>query len=173
MKTLSPSVRHPSTEAGDTVLDDRMDARVFDIDPLGAEARILPHLMTAQLQSTASFLFSYQSLQMASSCDFPETSCTHDDILRAQSLLLAKQATTLRDVLRIDDIYAHPLIRRDSILSGHRIRSFAGAPLRGPQEQLIGVICTADTTARWWTDRDIRIVRRIVAQFEARRLSQP
>ncbi len=171
LKTLFPSNRPISGEEDDTLLVERTNAAGISIDVRSAQARILPHLMTAQLQSTASFLFSFQDLQSAYSRDLQGTSDTHDDILQAQSLLLATHATTLYDVLRIDDIYTHPLIRHGDLLSGHRIRSFAAAPLRAPEKQLIGVICTVDTIERWWSARDIRIIRRIVAQFEARHLS--
>ena len=140
-------------------------------DPASVQTQALPHLLTAQLQSTASFLFCADEIDERPHPAASAAPALHDDILRAQARLLAAHAACLYDVLKIDDIYAHPLIGRGDILSGHRLRAFAGAPLRDPQQRLIGVICTVDTTARRWSDRDIGIVRRIVAQFTSRRLS--
>lgn len=143
----------------------------YDCDAPELEARAMSFLRLADAPFTAGFLFSKDDLDPARVEKTYISSALHDDIARAQALILARHVTTLHNVLAIDDIYAHPLIRRRDILSGHRLRAFAAAPIRCANNQLISVICTADTTIRRWTARDIRILQRIVAQFEERCLS--
>lgn len=176
MKTRARSDQTIASPPGDVSLTAPRVARVL-VSPETerverAQKQILPHLLAAQAQTTAAFLFLPDDLAGATQIPDRAGHGSHDDILRAQALLLATHVSTLYGVLSIDDIYAHPLIHRRDILSGHCLRSFAGAPLRDSQYQLFGVICTIDTTVRCWSDRDMRILKRIVAQFETCRLSQ-
>ncbi|MCV3270856.1 GAF domain-containing protein [Roseobacter sinensis] len=102
----------------------------------------------------------------------PAPSAPQKDAMLAQARQLAAHTVTLHTGLAIDDIYAHPLIRRADIRSGHRMRAFLAAPIRGTARELIGVVAVADVVVRRWTSADIEAIQRIVAQFEALRLSQ-
>lgn len=143
----------------------------YDCNAPGLEARAIACLRTSDAPSTTGFLFSKDDLEAAPQIDLTTRAALHDDIARAQALALARYTTTLGGVLAIDDIYAHPLIRPADLLSGHRLRAFAAAPIRDAKSQLISVICAVDTTPRRWTARDIDVLRRIVAQFETLCLS--
>ena len=72
----------------------------------------------------------------------------------AQARVLVQHVFALKRVLTITNIYAHPLIRHSEILFGHRLVSFAGAPICNSFGHLLGAICAMDTKAREWTDAD-------------------
>lgn len=164
-----PSDRHCdplcSAQAGTVAHDDTTEARRAAL-----EERLLKQRITDRFGTPDVFFFNMTALLgTAAAGDTAETS---EDIQRRQALQLATHAITLHTGLAIDDIYAHPLVRRADILSGHRMRTFIAAPVRGAARELIGVVCAADQTARRWTRADIDALQRIVAQFEALRLSQ-
>ncbi|WP_299675421.1 GAF domain-containing protein [uncultured Roseobacter sp.] len=137
------------------------------------ELGLLQRRMTQRFGVPRTFLFTINELSVVSArhADRPHP-LWDDDLLRAQARCLAAHATTLHAGLAIDDIYAHPLVRPADILSGHRMRAFLAAPLRGPAREISGVICAADMVTRRWTGPDLDALQRIVAQFEALRLSQ-
>ncbi|WP_299965869.1 GAF domain-containing protein [uncultured Roseobacter sp.] len=137
----------------------------------GENARIALHLLTIGVDAKAAYLFSARELDLTIGQPAGGRPLLHDDVMHGQALLLSAQVASLYAPLAVDDIYAHPLIRRAEVLSGHRLRAFLGAPIRDADGALLGVMCAIDTVVRRWTAQDCAMIAQIVAQLDLRRLS--
>lgn len=126
------------------------------------------HLAKLRLGTDAAFLFDCAELVATG----PATTTRADDVFQAQARRLASYASTLQPGLAIDDIYAHALVRKTDILSGHRMRAFIAAPVWGSEGQTVAVLCAADTKARRWQAADLIDMQQIIAQTEGLHLSQ-
>lgn len=166
--TLSDPICDPVVPGrADPSVDDPVVAtRRAVIEESLLKQRILDRLGTPHI-----FLFETATLLHRTGAPAP-AAVLADDILRKQALRLAAHTVTLHTGLAIDDIYAHPLLRPSDILFGHRMRAFIAVPIRDAARELVGVVCGADRITRRWSGSDIGAMQRIVAQFEALRLSQ-
>lgn len=126
------------------------------------------HLAKLRFGTEAAFLFDSGELIATGLA----SATLADDIFRAQARRLASYASTLQPGLSIDDIYAHPLVRKADILSGHCMRAFIAAPVWGPGCQPIAVLCAADTKVRRWQRADLTDLQQIIAQTGGLHLSQ-
>ncbi|WP_299408822.1 GAF domain-containing protein [uncultured Roseobacter sp.] len=128
--------------------------------------------ITAAMKTLATYVFwQHRETGDMSTADLREYR-DHDQAEVLQARHLADHVAVLQKVLFIDDIYAHPLIRRQDILSGHRIRAFAGTPIYCEQGGFQGVLCTVDTKRRRWEDDDIEQLRNTARQM-LRRVTTP
>lgn len=121
--------------------------------------------LSKRLGTIATFVFPTGTADCLCSGDAAEAGMLHDQIVCTQTRNLSRHVEALERVFVISDIYAHPLIRKDDILNGHRLVSFAGAPIRNASGRMIGTVCTVDIKVRDWRDEEIRSLKEIAAQI--------
>lgn len=125
------------------------------------------HTISKTLNTTGAFIFLFHRNEVENTAPAPTPAQKHDQIMRDQAFSLACHVREIGRLLAIDDLYAHPLVRRQEILSGHCMTAFIGAPVRCETAQVLAVVCAIDAKARKWNSCDISRLERIVAQIES------
>ncbi|WP_187429832.1 hypothetical protein ROLI_015010 [Roseobacter fucihabitans] len=110
--------------------------------------------ISKDLNTAATFFFASPTSALGSPKQGDNKTAHHDQITQRQAHQLGDYVFDLHKPLFIDDIYAHPLIVRNDILFGHRIRAFAGTPMIDSLGRKSGVLCTVDTKKRLWSAQD-------------------
>ena len=134
---------------------------VFPFPGLAADSQISMRMGTG-----ATFVFPV-GMDTCRCDEHPEAAAVgHVHAVCNQALILSRHVEALKRVFLVSNIYAHPLIGNEDILMGHRIVSFAGAPIRDRQGRIIGSVCTVDSRIRDWGDTEIRALKETATQIE-------
>ena len=122
--------------------------------------------ITEKLGTAATFIFPVgeRTASNAAESEEPTTFFSHSTCEQARLLSLHVEA--MNRVFVISNIYAHPLVRKNEILNGHQIVSFAGTPIRNSRHRTIGTVCTVDSREREWTKAEIGALKEIAKSVE-------
>lgn len=72
-----------------------------------------------------------------------------------------------RDQVAVEDARNHPVLRNNLAVLDYNLIAYAGVPLSGKSDDLIGSVCAIDSNPRAWSESDLQILRDLAAVTKA------
>jgi signal transduction histidine kinase len=80
---------------------------------------------------------------------------------------LARAVHRAQASLLIEDTRSHPLLRSTPVVRDVRVLACAAIPLRDREDRIIGALCAWDGVPRWWSEKDVGLLRHLAHGVEA------